>query len=129
MTLARLMMFLIAAAWLVPASAQDTAKPEHCISLTRIERTDVVDERTILFYMTGRAIYRNSLPLRCPGLVSEDRFMYRVTMNQLCDLDVITVLYDAGFGLVEGPSCGLGKFEPVTPMFAKQLKKDAARRR
>jgi hypothetical protein len=40
--------------------------------------------------------------------------MYRTSLNQLCDLDIITVLNSLGFGFMRGPSCGLGSFQPVT---------------
>jgi hypothetical protein len=94
-----------------PAEAM---KPRHCVSLLRIDRTDIVDDSNILFYMTNGTIYRNQLPHRCPGLRTADSFMYRTSLNQLCDLDIITVLNSLGFGFMRGPSCGLGSFQPVT---------------
>jgi hypothetical protein len=71
--------------------------------------------------MRGGDIYRNELPNRCPTLDFEERFMYRVTLNRLCDLDVVTVLDDFGFGFVPGPTCGLGKFSPISEEEAKAL--------
>lgn len=103
------------------ASAQEAAAPQDCIDLMRLDRTDVVDDQTILFYMNNRDVLLNSLPGKCPGIRSEGRFMYRVTMNRLCSSDLITVIYQAGFGLTEGPSCRLGKFEPVSQEFAKKI--------
>ncbi|WP_405233258.1 hypothetical protein [Lentisalinibacter salinarum] len=42
--------------------------PEQCLSLIRIERSEVVDDRNILFHMRNGDIYRNQLPYRCSGL-------------------------------------------------------------
>ncbi|MDH3511808.1 MAG: hypothetical protein OER85_13220, partial [Gammaproteobacteria bacterium] len=45
------------------------------------------------------------------------------SLSQLCDLDIITVLNDYGFGFTPGPSCGLGRFYPITKEEAKALQK------
>lgn len=107
------------------ASEDDTASAERCIPLVRIDRTDVVDDYTILFYMRSKDVYVNRLKYRCPGLKNEHTFMYRTSMSQLCDLDVITVLYDYGFGFTPGASCGLGRFYPISRDEAKELKEGA----
>lgn len=96
---------------------------ERCISLRRIDRTEVIDDHNVLFYMRGGTIYRNQLPHRCPGLRHEKTFMYRTSLSQLCDLDVITVLYNHGFGFTPGSSCGLGRFHPITKDEIKALKR------
>ena len=94
---------------------------EHCVSLNRIDRTEVVSDRAILFYMRGGDIYLNKLPHRCPGLEFEEAFMYRTSIGQLCDLDIISVLDDIGFGFSPGVSCGLGMFHPVSADEAQAL--------
>jgi len=106
----------------VVADELDEAEGERCILLNRISSTYIVDDYNILFYMRGGKIYRNPLPHRCGGLRNERRFMYRTSMSRLCDLDIITVLYDQGFGLMPGPSCGLGRFYPITEEDAEALK-------
>jgi hypothetical protein len=98
---------------------------KNCINLNQIDRTDVVDDDTILFYMRGKEIYENDLPNKCPELRSEDRFMYRTSTSQLCNVDTITVLNDLGFGFVPGASCGLGKFAPISEEAAEELLKTA----
>jgi len=110
----------------VLADERDEAEAERCIPLNRISSTYIVDDYNILFYMRGGKVYRNPLPHRCGGLRSERRFMYRTSMSQLCDLDIITVLYDQGFGLMPGPSCGLGRFYPITREDAEALNKAPA---
>lgn len=102
--------------------------PEQCVSLIRIDRTEVIDDQNILFHMRGGDIYRNHLPHRCPGLGFHESFMYRTSLNQLCNVDIITVLNDIGFGFSPGPSCGLGLFYPVTEDDAEKLREKAKKK-
>lgn len=104
--------------------ADEQAGPERCISLTRLESTSVIDDENILFRMRDGTIYRNELLHKCPGLRFEETFLYRTYVGQLCNLDLITVLNDAGFGFTHGPSCGLGQFYPISEDEAKMLKKE-----
>jgi len=109
-----------------PITAQDgrDAAPgdaRSCIGLNEIDHTSVIDDNTILFYTRGHDVYRNYLPQSCPELKNEQRFMYRVSLPQLCANDTITVLEDAGFGFIPGPTCGLGKFAPITKDEADEL--------
>lgn len=111
-------------------AGEDAIPPEemvNCVSLSRIDRTEIVDDHTILFYMRGNDIYRNVLPHRCPGLDREEQFMYRVTTSQLCNIDVITVLEDFGSRFMPGASCGLGKFQPISQEMAAQIIEEAER--
>ncbi|MBN7797409.1 DUF6491 family protein [Parahaliea mediterranea] len=85
----------------------------NCVQLNRIARTEVVDERTIVFHMNGGDLYANRLPRRCPGLRRDKTIMYKTSMNQLCNVDLITVLDDMGFGFTRGATCGLGSFVPI----------------
>lgn len=108
-----------------PAAAQqDEAETQNCISLFRIDHTDVVDDQTILFHSDG-AVYRNTLPHSCPGLDSRSQFMYRVQLNQLCNVDLITVLEDVGSRFIPGASCGLGKFEEISEDTAARIVAEA----
>ena len=85
-------------------------EPENCIQTSRIRSSRVHDDYTIDFEMTGGQVYRNTLPLRCPGLGFEERFSHSSSTGSLCGVDTITVLYtDRG----RGASCGLGRFVPV----------------
>jgi hypothetical protein len=99
-----------------------------CINLREIDHTSVVNDQTILFYARDRDIYRNDLPNRCPELRTEQRFMYRVALSQLCSSDTITVLNDIGFGFTPGFTCGLGKFAPITADEASELESQARNR-
>ena len=95
----------------VRAPAVEVAgEPENCIQTSRIRNTRVRDDYTIDFETTGGKVYRNTLPLRCPGLGFEERFAHSSSTGSLCGVDTITVLYtDRG----RGASCGLGQFVPV----------------
>ena len=101
--------------------AEETADPVidtvECISLSRLDRTDVIDDRNVLFYMRGDKIYLNQLPRRCSGLRMADRFSYRPTVNRLCSIDSIRPLRDSGpggLGMSGGISCKLGLFKSIT---------------
>ena len=87
----------------------------------------MLDDHNILFYMRGGDIYRNYLSNRCAGLSRREAFMYRTTSSQLCDIDLITVLMPGGAGFFPGPSCGLGKFYPVTETEVEGLKEQLER--
>ncbi len=110
-----------------PAMAQDEEpvrdeSTTRCISVRSIRSTDIIDDRNVLFYMRGDVVYQNILSRRCPGLAREDRFSYKVSAGQLCDLDVIYVLYSDARGMRDGPACGLGQFIKMTREDAKALK-------
>lgn len=112
-----------AAAGCVPASdnaqvpsrapaATVTGEPVSCLNTSRIRDTRVHDDRTIDFTTIDGKVYRQTLPYPCSGLGFDERFTYRSTNGQLCSTDTITVLQSGGG--VPGPTCGLGKFVPVT---------------
>ena len=114
-------LILVAAAATVAATAADrnrvpgatpAGKPVSCIPLAQIRQSLVRDDRTIDFVMTGRRVYRTTLPNACPSLGFEQHFAYETSLSQLCSTDIITVLYAAPIG--RGASCGLGQFQPVT---------------
>lgn len=120
----KLMNRLIAAAvlisaWLVsPSFAQDEepvmdADSVDCVNLRMVRRTEVVDDRNILFHMRGGDIYHNILPRRCNGLAREDRFSYESRIGKLCRMDTISVLYSDGLGMRAGQHCGLGSFHKI----------------
>ena len=94
----------------------------RCVPLRSIRNTDIVDDRNILFYMRDGRIYLNRLTHRCPGLRVADSFMYRTSLSQLCNVDIITVLNNLGFGFLPGASCGLGMFRPITADMVVALK-------
>lgn len=89
-------------------------EPITCVQTNRIRNTEVIDDSTIDFIMNDGTIFRNSLPNSCPGLGFERSFTYATSINQLCNVSIITVVNQGG-GLRLGASCGLGLFQPVKP--------------
>jgi hypothetical protein len=104
------------------ASARDRSVPvatpvgdaQSCIHINTIRESRVRSDKIIDFRAGGNRWYRNELPHSCPSLGFEERFMYQTSLNQLCSVDIITVLHTSGSGLDRGASCGLGKFQPVS---------------
>jgi hypothetical protein len=96
-------------------------EPVRCIIPSRIDRTEVIDEQTVVFHMRGRDAYINRLPNACRSLAREKRFSYDLRTNRLCSVDSITVLEWWGSGLNRGMSCGLGEFYPITEEEAELL--------
>ncbi len=105
--------------------AQPGPPPEKCVSLNRIKRTEIIDDRHIIFYMRSGEIFKNQLTNRCVGLRPRETIMYRPSINRLCSLDFITVLRRTGFGFTQGPSCGLGEFYPTDEFAVAKLKEQA----
>lgn len=93
----------------VPA-AKSHSDHRVCLRSYMIDRTEVVDARTILFYMRDGKIWKNTLINYCPGL-KYNGFSYSPvpSSNTICgNMQTIRVLRD-------GTVCALGSFEPYTP--------------
>lgn len=100
---------------------------KHCVRIDNIETIDVINDRTLRFRMRVGPSYRNDLPRRCPGLDGNDTLMYRSSVGQLCNIDIVTVLDDWGFGFSPGVSCSLGMFHPITePPVTEPMAEEAA---
>lgn len=93
--------------------ATPVGEPVNCLSLSHIRNTRVHSDQVIDFHMAGGKVYRNTLPYKCPTLGFEQRYLHKTSTGDICSVDTITVL-QAGGGMMEGPSCGLGKFQQVT---------------
>lgn len=94
--------------------AQSGSSTFDCIPVHRVDRTEVLDNRSIVFHMRGREAFLNQLERDCPGLDRERRFMYEVRSDQLCNVDTISVLEDWGVGVATGFTCPLGPFQKVS---------------
>ena len=130
MTTLRTILFALAmCTWTGLAIAQDkdTAKPtedsRHCISLSQVARTEIIDNTHIAFHMKGRnKIFVNILRRQCPGLRRHDTLMFRTFSSQVCNIDIVTVLDNIGFGFSPGVSCALGPFYLMTKEQLAKLK-------
>lgn len=94
------------------AKIHPAGPPVSCIPIHSIDQTRVRDDKTIDFYMNGGKVYRNTLPNSCPSLGFQERFGYQTSIDQLCNVDIITVLNSSP--PYRGASCGLGQFQPIT---------------
>ena len=103
-----------------PAMAQPAASKSVCIQTYLIDHTQVLDDNTILFFMRGREVWKNSLPYRCSGLKMSGGFQYETSINQICsNLQTIRVIEQGG-GPRFGSTCMLGAFTPYTPTVTNQ---------
>ena len=90
-------------------AAREIGPAEGCVLRRDIRHSRVLDDRTIDFHLAGGRVLRNRLPQACPGLAFDESFSYRTSLDRLCSVDTITVRTPAG----PGPTCGLGRFQPV----------------
>ncbi len=96
------------------------------LPINRIDRIDVVDRQTLLFYLNNNDVYVNRLPKPCIGLNKHSAVLYKTSQPRLSSLDIITVLRSGGSDMEPGASCGLGQFEVISAEDAKALKKSAS---
>lgn len=131
-TIKLLLATLLLLPWLSATAEEHGMKDEgmdddgskRCLSLIRIRSIDILDNQHLIFETSGRKKYLNTLPHKCLGLDKHSTIMYRTALSKLCDLDMITVLDTIGGGFMRGPSCGLGKFEPIGDDQLEALKSD-----
>jgi len=91
---------------------------DDCISISHIQRTEVIDERTVLFYMTGRQIKKMTLAFRCPTLTFYKSFSYRTYTTRLCArVDEIVAR--------GGSHCPIADITPISAKDAAELKQAA----
>jgi hypothetical protein len=71
-----------------PAMAQeaedDKGSGNECISLSQVRRSQILDDHTILFHMSGKRIKKATLAFGCPSLKFYGSFSYRSYNNRLC---------------------------------------------
>ncbi|API60409.1 hypothetical protein BSL82_14890 [Tardibacter chloracetimidivorans] len=92
--------------------ATPVGEPQNCVNLANIRESRVLSNQVIDFYLRDGRVMRNTLPHSCPQLGFERAFSYETSLSQLCNVDIITVIVQAG-GPTRGASCGLGLFQPV----------------
>jgi hypothetical protein len=99
-------------------------EPVRCVRLSSIDRTEIIDDRNIAFFMRGGDIYVNRLRRSCSQLKPDRAISYRTSTGQICAVDLFSVLDDFGFGLTRVASCGLGMFVPADEEYVDMLKGD-----
>jgi hypothetical protein len=77
-----------------------------CLQLSAIDHTEIRDDQTILFFMKGGKVWKNTLTFSCPALKLEGGFKYETDTQQICsELQTIHVVNSGGL-------CELGQFTP-----------------
>jgi len=101
------------------ASQMPPAPPNptpSCIAASRVDRTEIVDDRTILFKMLDKTVYKNTLSATCPGLSNDVHgFIYEPIpgSGDVCaNLQTIRLL-------TTHEVCFLGTFTRVDPVPSK----------
>lgn len=80
-----------------------------CIQTDFIDHTEIPDDSTILFYMKGGPVWKNSLHFSCTSLKNEGGFAYVTNFPEVCsNAQTIRVVRS-------GILCELGQFTPYTP--------------
>jgi hypothetical protein len=105
----------------VAAQEESSDVAQSCVRPTNIDRTRIIDDRNILFFMRDETVYRNMLTVNCPQLRSEGRFAYDKTGNRLCAGSPITVIVENGGQYLPGPVCRIGMFAPLTEDEVEEL--------
>jgi hypothetical protein len=114
---------LLSAGATTSAMAQENSPDAmRCVNLSRIKSTEILSDKQIVFETVGGNLYVNSMPYSCPGMRPDSVLMYRTSLDQLCNVDVVTILEPMVDGFYPGASCGLGKFEPVNKAQVAQLR-------
>lgn len=80
-----------------------------CLATYQIDRTKIVDDSTIIFYMHNGKAWKNTLPHKCSGLKYSNGFSYSTPTDTICSNLQTIKLID------RGTTCGLGEFTPFTP--------------
>ncbi len=108
------------------AAYKETGKTARCLRLVDIDQTRILDAQNILFTLKNGKLYISKLAHRCPGLARDRAISYSLSVPELCDLDIITVI-DTGLHQEIG-SCGLGVFHQVEKVEHKAQGKDSGDR-
>ena len=105
------------------AGPTDYSQAVKCIWSSKIERTEPLNDRYIVFHLTGKQLWLVQLPVRCPGMTRSSVLSFEKNEHRLCEWDSIrTVTNDGVGGFRLGPKCNLPKFEPVSPEQVAMLK-------
>jgi hypothetical protein len=104
----------------------DYSQAVKCIQSERLERTEPLSERYIVFHLKGDALWIAQMRNRCPGMTSQSKLMFEKINPRICEWDTVRVVYDEGTHLRFGPRCNLPKFEPVSPEQVGMIKERLA---
>lgn len=106
-----LLLAVLAAAIALPAAAEQPAPPslaESCINLSQVQRTKILSNEAVLFYLRDGRIKKATLAFGCPSLRFYESFGYEVYSNRLCARADSIITRD-------GTHCPISDIEEVTP--------------
>ena len=94
--------------------ASAAAESTRCLSTSRYQSVEVIDDRHLLFKGSGNRGWVNELRNRCPGLRRNDVLLFELNTSQVCQLDTVTTI-DRGMWIWRnaGPTCTLGPFRQI----------------
>ena len=103
---------------------------ERCIGRSRISRTEVLNERFVVFHLRGDEKYLVQFQPRCPGLRRNGSIRLETRSFRVCAMDTIQGFYEMGIGRgTWGPNCMIPGFEPVTGEQVAIIKEELRRSR
>lgn len=97
---------LLASSATFAAEATASAPANVCLSVRNIQRTEVQDDRTILFHMRDGKIWQNRLRRVCPMLKTSP-YTQVLHSDQVCSNQQFIHVTQTG------DTCSLGDFTPV----------------
>jgi hypothetical protein len=91
--------------WAVAPARADDASSQVCLQSNLVDHTEILNRNQILFYMTGKKVWLNTLRAPC-SIDRTDGFVWKSSIAQYCDnLETIKIIRT-------GQICMLGKFTP-----------------
>lgn len=85
-------------------------KPENCISNSRVNGPEIIDDRNILYRQSGARIWRNEMTDKCPAVRDNDIVVIEIFGDQICKYDRFRVV-NRNSG-IPSAFCILGSFTP-----------------
>jgi hypothetical protein len=115
---------LLVAAFSSPNAAQQddeeevtsrSRAPRSCLPHPTIDRTKILNDRTIVFVTRDDTIYQNELPKQCPGLKRNSLVNYGIANGRMCAGDRFQILWEIRPGNYQPAAvCALGSFRPIS---------------
>jgi hypothetical protein len=97
---------LLAPAAAIPVQAAETGSGKVCLNATQIQRTEVPDDRTIIFHMRDGKVWRNTLKTVCP-MLKVSPYSQKLNGDLVCSNQQFIHV------LLTGNDCVLGDFTPL----------------
>jgi hypothetical protein len=83
-------------------------KSNVCFDVSDIDRSVILSDQEIVFYLKGGKAWKNTLQGTCPGLHSQQGFRWRISTTTVCANQQIL------YAMHSQKPCFLGNFTPYT---------------